>query len=152
MRSLGSLVVFSVVSLLAGCGGDPVVNPEHASPVLNPGPHRGALRRIQGAEGFIEVVTEPVRDAPSGSPKFRVAVYFLDASQTAPLRSIPTGVTLQAAWPDAPMAQTIPLTMAPVPGDPTGMAKFVAPPADHQGEPTGTLSARLGDQPIMASL
>ena len=152
MRSPRCLVVLMVLSLTAGCGGDPVVNPDHASPVLNPGPHRGALRRINGTDGFIEVVTEPVRDAPSGSPKFRVAVYFLDPSQTAPLRSIPTGVVLQAAWPDAPTAQTIPLTMAPVPGDPTGMAKFVAPPADHQGEPTGTLAAHLGDQEITAPL
>ena len=139
--------------VIAGSGcSDPVVNPEHASAVLNPGPHRGALRAIEGADGFIEVVTEPVRDAPSGSPKFRVAVYFLDTKQTAPLVPAPTGVEMTATWSDAPTPQTVHLTIEPVPGDPTGAAKFVAPPAEHQGEPTGSLRARIRDQTISAKL
>ena len=142
--------VWPMVACLA-CA-DPVLNPDHASAVLSPGPHRGALRAIEGADGFIEVVTEPVRDAPSGSPKFRVAVYFLDPSQTAPLVPAPTGVELIATWSDSPTPQTIHLTIEPAPGDPTGAAKFVAPPADHKGEPTGTLRARMRDQPISASI
>ena len=135
----------------SGCA-DPVINPEHASAILSPGPHRGALRQLEGADGFIEVVTEPVRDAPSGSPKFRVAVYFLDQRQTGPLVPAPTEVEMTATWPDSPTPETIHLTIDPAPGDPTGAAKFAAPPAEHTGEPTGTLRARLRDHSISASL
>ena len=110
------------------------------------------MRPIVGEVGFIEVVTEPVRDAPSGSPKFRVAVYFLDPKQTAPVRIIPTDVSINATWTDAPTPQAIHLTIEPVPGDPAGAAKFVAPPANHAGEPSGTLSGKLGDRTITATL
>ena len=125
---------------------------DHPSPVLDPGPHRGALRKIDGADGFIEVVTEPIRDAPSGTPKFRVAIYWLDHAQTGVIRPMPTDVTMTAAWPDAPTPQALDLTIDPVPGDPAGAAKFVAPAADHRGEPTGTVRAKMGNDPISAPL
>ena len=139
------------ITALAGCA-DPVVNPEHSSPILNRGPHQGALRRIEGAEGFIEVVTEPVRDAPSGSPKFRVAVYFLNRDRTGPLVPAPTDVNITATWPDAPTPATTHLIIEPAPGDPAGEAKFVAPAAEHKGEPAGTLNAQIREQAISATL
>ncbi len=140
-----------IATSIAGCA-DPVLNPEHSSPVLNRGPHQGALRRIEGAEGFVEVVTEPVRDAPSGSPKFRVAIYFLNQDRTGPLVPAPTEVEMTATWPDAPTSQTTHLTIDPVPGDPAGNAKFAAPAAEHQGEPSGTVRAMLRETPITAPL
>ena len=146
-RILGLLIT----SLLAGCSSGPL-DPARPAAVLDRGPHQGALRAIEGADGFIEVVTEPVRDAPSGSPKFRVAVYFLDPSQTAPLIPAPTGVDLTATWSDSPTPQTIHLVIDPVPGDSAGAAKFVAPAAEHQGEPSGSLAGRWKDQEIAARL
>ena len=136
---------------IAGCSSS-TLDPAHPSPVLDRGPHQGALRPIEGANGFIEVAIEPVRDAPSGSPKFRVAIYFLDRDQTASFRPMPTEVVMTAAWPDAPTSETTDLTINPVPGDPTGAAKFVAPAANHQGEPSGTVRAKLGDRAISAAL
>jgi len=125
---------------------------DHPSPVLDRGPHQGALRPIEGVNGFIEVAIEPVRDAPSATPKFRVAIYFLDRDQTASLKPMPTEVVMTATWPDAPNPRTIDLTIDPVPGDSAGTAKFVAPPADHKGEPAGTVRDKLGDRAITAAL
>ena len=148
MTSTHRLVSF-ITLLASGCSQSAL---DHPSPRLDPGPHRGAIRAIDDKSGFVEVVTEPVRDAPSGSPKFRVAVYFLANDQTSALRPVPTDVSLTAAWTDAPTSKTWDLTIDPVPGDPAGAAKFVSPPVDHKGAPTGTVSAKLGDRAVSASL
>ena len=147
-RTVG-IAWFFVTIVISGCSQTVL---DHPSPILDRGPHQGAVRPIAGEEGFIEVVTEPVRDAPRGSPKFRVAVYFLDSKQTAPIGIIPTDISINATWSDAPTPQTVHLTNEPVPGDPAGAAKFVAPPAEHPGEPSGTLSGKLGDRTITATL
>ena len=143
---------FGLLAAALGVAGCSASSGDHPSPVLDPGPHRGALRKIDGADGFIEVVTEPVRDAPSGSPKFRVAIYWLDRAQTGSIRPMPTDVVMTAAWPDTPTPQTIDLTIDPAPGDPAGAAKFVAPAVDHRGEPTGTVRARMSNHPVSAPL
>lgn len=137
-----------VALLLGGCSG---ADPDRPSPVLDPGPHRGALAKVDGAEGFVEVVTEPVRGAEAGGPKSRVAVYWLDRAQTGAIRPEPTDVTLTATWPGATAAAEIHLTAEPVPGDPAGAAKFVAPAADRPGQPRGTVRARLGDRAVSAA-
>lgn len=136
-------------TLTVGCSSS---STDHPSPRLDPGPHRGALRAISDKSGFIEVVTEPIRDAPSGTPKFRVAIYFLDRDQTSALKPMPTDVAMTASWSDAPAPKTFDLTIDPVAGDPAGAAKFVAPPVDHKGAPTGTISAKLADRAVSATL
>ena len=81
-----------------------------------------------------------------------MAIYFLDRDQTGSLKPMPTEVAMTASWPDAPTPQAVDLTIDPVPGDPAGAAKFVAPPSDHKGEPSGTVRGQLGDQAITAAL
>lgn len=144
-----ALILTAMITLGCSTSG---LDPKHPSPVLDRGPHQGALRPIEGADGFIEVVVEPVRDAPAGSPKFRVAIYFLDHDQTGPLIPAPTDVELTASWPNEPTPATTHLTIDPVPGDPAGMAKFVAPAAEHQGEPNGSVRGLIREQAITARL
>ena len=147
-RTLSPILVAATL-LTLGCSQGTL---EHPSPVIDRGPHQGALRPIEGAKGFIEVAIEPIRGAAAGSPKFRVAIYFLDADQTGSLHPKPFEVAMTATWPDAPTPATVDLLLEPIPGDPTGLTKFVAPPADHKGEPTGTVRAKLGERPISAAL
>ena len=149
MTSTHRLAPMLFASLALACSQSALDNP---SPRLDPGPHRGAIRAIDDKSGFVEVVTEPVRDAPSGSAKFRVAVYFLGRDQTSALKPVPTDVVLKASWADAPAPRTIEMTSDPAPGDPTGSTKFVSPPVEHKGAPTGSVSAKLGDRAISASL
>ncbi len=149
MTSAHRLAPLLCLCLFTGCSQSALDNP---SSRLDPGPHRGAIRAIDDKLGFVEVVTEPVRDAPSGSPKFRVAVYFLGRDQTSTLKPVPTDVVLKASWADAPAPRTIEMTAEPASGDPTGAAKFVSPPVEHKGAPTGSVSAKIGDRAVSASL